>query len=312
MKNLIQSGKLSYYRPKKYLLEEPDFCKKEHLAEIKGIFRRAGLINTEFFDSISGFSEIEKLFIAYKMKFPPDIHGFLSFSEGKPSLPGNIKRLIWLDKFIREENLSIDDPGLKTKLQGIYARAKEYRRENSSMNPLELLILAEGTTEETLLPAFSELAGVDFNKNGIKIISSGGKNQMLRLYAKFCRETNLQILMIFDSDAHKEAGSLKDCLRETDDIYIIRKGEFEDILPDSLVCRAVNLHYRLTGRINPDDIEGAKKKSQVLYRLWKEKGFGEFKKAEFARIVAKNINRPTDLSEELRTIFEKISKKLNC
>lgn len=308
IKNIMQSGNLSLYRPKKYSLEDFDFCKKEHFTEIEEIFRKAGLINTDFFDNANGFSDIEKLFIAYKMNFPVNIQGFLNLSSAKRS--ETVKRLMLIDELVNEQNLCLQDADLREKLEIIYNKTKQYRNENGALNPLEVLILAEGATEETLLPVFSELAGIDFNKNGIKIISSGGKNQMLKLYAKLSREINLPILMIFDSDGYEEAESIKNSLRGKDDIYIIPKGEFEDILPDSLICRAVNLHYRLTGKINLSDIKDAEKKSRVLYCLWKEKGFGEFKKAEFARIIAKNIARETDLSEELKIIFEKIREKI--
>ena len=116
--------------------------------------------------------------------------------------------------------------------------------------------------------------------------------------------------MIFDSDGIEEAEFIKNSLRGRDDIYIIPKGEFEDILPDSLICKAVNVHYRLTGKINLSDIAGTNKKSWILADLWKKNGFGEFKKAEFAGIVAKHINKKNDMSEELQGIFEKIRAKL--
>jgi len=310
LRNLLKSGKISFYKPEKYPVEDFDFCNKCCIKEIEDIFRGAGLINTDFFDNAKGFSKVEKLFIAHKMQFPINIRGVLDILETKPYLSGNIKRLIWLNKLIEQEKLSINDVDLREKLESIYKTACRYRKENSFLNPLEMLVLAEGITEEILLPVFSRFTGADFDKNGIKIISSGGKNQMLKLYRKLSPETNLPILMIFDSDGFEEAESIKNYLRENDDIYIITKGEFEDILPDNLICRAVNLHYRLTGKINLSDIQGAEKKSQVLTNLWKEKGFGEFKKAEFARLIAKNVNEKTSISEDLKNIFELIQRKL--
>ncbi len=291
-------------------MEDLDICKNEHLQKIEKIFKRAGLINTEFFDKDTGFSPSEKLFIAYKLNHPINIEGFLNLSSCKPNLSGSIKRLIRLNEIIKEHDLDLLEPGIPAKLESIYAEAKKYRKEKSALNPVELLVLAEGTTEETLLPVFSGLAGIDFDKNGVKIISSGGKNQMLRLYARFSREINLPVLMIFDSDGHEEAESISPYLRSNDDIYVIQNGEFEDILSDGLICKAVNLHYRLTGKINLCDIEGADSKAQVLCRLWKEKGFGEFKKAEFARIIASSITKQSDLSDELKVIFARVQEKL--
>ncbi len=311
LKNLVQSGNPGYYNPKRLAPQDPDLYKNVQFNEIEEIFIKTGIVNLEVFNNIYGFNSMEKLFMAYKMMFPLNIRGFLKVSREKTyALPKNIKRLIWLDELIQKQDLSLNDPRLRENLREIYLQAKDYRFENGALEPLELLILAEGVTEETLLPVFSEIAGIDFNKNGIKIISSGGKNQMLKLYARLSREINIPVLLIFDFDGREEALSLKPCLRDIDDIYIIQKGEFEDILPDSLVCKAVNVHYRLSGKINLCDIEGSQRKSRTFYRLWKEKGFGEFKKAEFARIIAANVNKSSELSEELHAIFEKVRKKL--
>ena len=311
IKNLIKSGKLSFYKPERYSLEVPDFCRKDCFKEIEEIFRRAKLIDEEFYEKVRGFNEIERFFLSYKMKFPLNIHGFLNILKKETDISEKINRLIWLDKFIQKKNIDIQDSNLKEKLENIYAEACKYRQKNGVLSPIELVVVTEGITEEILLPAFSEFAGINFDKNGIKIISPGGKNQMLKLYKKLSGETNLPILMIFDSDGFEEANSIKNNLRNIDEIYIIPGGEFEDILPDKLICKAVNIHYRLTGEMNLSDIAGAEKKSRTLSDIWKEKGFGEFKKSEFAKIIAKNISKKSDLSNELKTIFVKISSKLN-
>jgi len=306
LKNLIQSGKLNVYNPEKEYPENFNFCNEEDFKQISEIFKKAGLVNLEIYNKLEGFNEIEKLFISYKMNFPINIHGFLNILKKEKKLTSGMKRLIWIDDYINRHKLNIENNISKENLEKIYAQARQYREKNDSLNPIELLILAEGTTEEILLPVFSRIAGFDFNKNGVKVISSGGKNQAVKLYFKLSREINLPILMIFDSDASEEAEIIKNNLRSIDDIYIISNGEFEDILPDSLICKAVNIHYRLTGSINFSDIQGLSKKYQVLNNLWKKKGFGEFKKVEFARIIAKNINKKSDLSEELGLIFKKI------
>ena len=156
--NLIQSGKLGFYKPEKYALKD--------ISETEEIFRQAGLINTEFFDNAQGFCGAEKLFMAYRMKFPLNIHGFLEISSEIPRPSDNIKRLKWLNKTVKKANLNIHDHNLREKLEKIYEKTKDYRRGNAALNPVELLVLAEGATEETLLPVFSKIAGIDFEKNG--------------------------------------------------------------------------------------------------------------------------------------------------
>lgn len=310
-KNIIQAGIINFCEPEKFIQEDFDFSQKQNLEKIETFFKRSGLINIEIFNNLKGFETVEKLFIAYRMNFPINIYKFLKISENKKNLTPEIKRLLWLYKTINNYDLCINNTNLKAKLEDIYLQAKSYRRQTSILKPLELLILAEGATEEILLPEFSKLAGIDFNKNGIKIISSGGKNQILKLYTKFSKETALPIMLIFDSDGKEEAKIIQKHIRARDHIYIIKNGEFEDILPDSLICKAVNLNYRLTGKINLCEIEGTEKKSHVLRHLWKDKGFGEFKKAEFARIIANYINKKTSISEELNNIFSIIIKLVN-
>ncbi|OGI03988.1 MAG: hypothetical protein A2Y25_01155 [Candidatus Melainabacteria bacterium GWF2_37_15] len=161
-----------------------------------------------------------------------------------------------------------------------------------------------------MLPAFSKVAGIDFSENGIKVISSGGKNRLWRLYHKLSQEINLPIFMIFDSDAANLIESNRHFLRSTDDIYAISKGEFEDILPDKLICKAINKHYGLLGNITISDVTGKTGKAQILTDLFRIKGFGTFKKAEFAQILAGCIKSEADLSEELQELFKVLNSKL--
>jgi len=273
-------------------------------------FSAGNFLKSVNLEASSEFNDAEKLFMAYKMDSPPNLQGCLDLLACNNDLSENAGRLAWLSNIIDKEKLSVNSPDLKEKLEKIYLQACNYRKKTGVLYPVELLVLVEGITEEILLPVFSEFAGVNFKKNGIKILSSGGKNQVLRLYKKLSREINLPILMLFDSDASKEAEYIKNSLRSIDDIYVIAKGEFEDILPDKLICKTVNVHYRLVGKINLFEIAGSEKKSHTLMELWKKKGFGEFKKAEFARIVADNISKKSDMSEELETIFSIINSKI--
>ena len=91
---------------------------------------------------------------------------------------------------------------------------------------------------------------------------------------------------------------------------MISSGEFEDILPDNLICRAVNSHYGLVGNITKEDLSINSRKTDALSAIWKQKGFGEFKKAEFAQIIAENIKTSCDLSEEMQKIILNIQEIL--
>ncbi len=303
--NVFESASLNLYKPK-----TPHSSDKYYIDQLEEKYRESGLLNKDFFDETQGFSRIEKLFISHRLAFTPDFHSLICAYQSQEKVSANIDRLIWLEKCIDREKLDIKDNDLREKLERIYAKSCDYRKKNKSLNPVELIVLAEGATEEILLPVFAETAGLDFLKNGVKIISSGGKNQVLKLYKKLSREVNLPIFLIFDSDASREVEFIKNNLREIDDVYVNPGGEFEDILSDKLICRAVNNHYRLTGTIKANDISNVEKKSSALTQLWKEKGFGEFKKVEFARILAKNISKKSDISKELQEIISRIKTML--
>lgn len=210
-------------------------------------------------------------------------------------LSPTVKRLIWLKNAINNNNF-----------RDMYNIARAYRRKTGCLQPVELLVIAEGVTEEVLLPVFSKVAGVDFFKNGVKLLSAGGKNRALKLYKKMSQAVKLPIIILLDADASCFPDMVD--LRENDHIYILSDGEFEDILPDELICRAVNRHYRLTGIITPGEI--SRPKAHALAELYREKGFGEFRKAEFAEIIADSINNNTPLSAELEGIFHVIRGKL--
>ena len=67
--------------------------------------------------------------------------------------------------------------------------------------PVEKLVICEGITEETLLPEFARLLGYDFDKNGVYVLSAGGKNQVVKMFYKFTETFKLPIFVLLDNDA---------------------------------------------------------------------------------------------------------------
>jgi len=300
------------------------------------------------YSDINHIDSLSKTYISIRMNYPLNIDGFLQLAEKKAcceqrqegkdlsrevpfmenqlnmqsdeavssgvtssahsrnnakDISRNIKRLIWLNNEVKKNKLAFD-------FEKIYELAEIYRNNNCSKKPLKLLLLVEGATEEVLLPVFSSIAEIDFDKNGIEVVASGGKNQVARIYGEINQETNLPIFIILDADAHEIADEIKKGIRPQDRLYLISKGEFEDILPDKLICRAINLHYGLIGNIKKEELNINNRKVDTLINLWKEKGFGEFKKAEFAQIIAENIKSSDDLSEEMQKIISNIKQMI--
>ena len=120
---------------------------------------------------------------------------------------------------------------------------KKIRKEKSLRFPIEKVVIAEGATEETLLPEFGKYCGFDFDKEGIYVLSAGGKNQVVKLYYSLSEVLKLPIFVLLDKDASENLEEIKPKLRSCDKIHLLACGEFEDLLPIKLVLRT--LEYEL-------------------------------------------------------------------
>lgn len=172
--------------------------------------------------------------------------------------------------------------------------------------PLRKLVIVEGITEEILFPKFAKLCGCDFDKTGIYLISAGGKNQVVRLFYHFADILKLPIFVLLDSDALENFDEIKPRLRKHDSAYMLKFGEFEDILPLNLIKRTLNRYFRNYFSIKLKDLRKDMPMTQLLSELFRERGL-EFKKAEFASLIGKNISDLKDISEEIKLIIFKIS-----
>ena len=234
-----------------------------------------------------------------------NISGLIDYiSSNIVNIPLNIQKMIKIKEKIKE--VSTDD--IHSAVKNIY---QEFKKENSKFLlglPPSLLVIGEGITEETLLPVFSDKQGVNFKQNGIQIIGAGGKNQVARLYYEIKDKLNIPVLILLDADAQEIASKIEPVLKDKDKLYLIKEGEFEDILPLNLICRSVNSFYKMLGSISQEEIQTQSAMSNALSDLWKEKGFGEFKKAEFANLISQNIQEKTDISATLSEIIQQVKE----
>lgn len=192
---------------------------------------------------------------------------------------------------------------------------KDLREKFSLKFPVEKVILCEGATEEILLPEFAKICGYDFKKNGVYLLGAGGKNQVGRKYLKMLEEIKLPIFILLDSDAVEIEEIISDKLRKSDDIYLIKNGEFEDILPKKLMIEAINFNFSNEHKCFECDFDDEIKMAKNLELTFKLKGFGDFKKPEFANIIKNYLNFENEQSKnpsqefdfcEIRSIVEKI------
>ena len=206
------------------------------------------------------------------------------------NLPVN---LLWLKSLIKNQNEYVEN-------------AKLLRRTETHKFPIELVILAEGITEEILLPAFSKYYGYDFYKMGVHIIGAGGKNQVVKMYYKLVEELKIPIFILLDKDAEENITQIKPKLRDIDRIHPVSCGEFEDLLPDNLIVKTVNSYFNNFFSVSMNDFNTKEPKAKVLESIYKDMGNTEFKKAEFAKLVRDNINDYADLSSEIKNIIKEI------
>ncbi len=248
--------------------------------------------------------------IIFNYAYPLNINGFLQVIKNQQeSFDDNefINRLLWINEQLNNsdsDELDVD------KLEFIYKKSKVYRNQKGVLLPVELLLLVEGITEEKLLPIFSKIRGLEFIKKGVKLKAAGGKNQVLKLYNLYKNRLKIPILIILDKDAQSIYDQLNQIKRNSDQTFLIPEGEFEDIIPENLVVRAINEYHKNEISIEPFEIRCEDSMCVMLHRLWKEKGYGDFNKSEFADIICENINRNETLSSTLINITDTINKIL--
>ena len=278
---------------KKHDIENMSYAKLRNLAERVINFSLASMgyefdgdisINQKLFDYENTVFDINSE-VAELLKNKINYKAIVTFiSETSP------KNLKWFAELARNNNVKLV-------------------RENAGLRfPIERVILVEGITEETLLPDFARLCGYDFDKNGVFVISAGGKNQVVKYFYKLVQNCKLPIFVLLDSDAVENLREIQPRLRSIDKIHLLKAGEFEDVLPDALIQRT--LEYATQNISLPPAEEFEEKTSRVEYleEFFRHRGLHEFKKAEFAELVKQNILGIHDVSPEIREIINEVAQ----
>jgi len=183
---------------------------------------------------------------------------------------------------------------------------KKLRQDKGFKYPVEKVLLVEGITEEILLPAFAKYLGFDFYKEGIQIIAAGGKNQVVKMYYKLTEELNIPIFVLLDKDAENNIKQITPKLRKNDKIHLVSCGEFEDLLPKSLIIKTLNNELSNFASVTEMDFDASLSSAENLEYIFKTKGLHEFKKAEFAKLVRECITDDSDISSEIASIIMEI------
>lgn len=174
----------------------------------------------------------------------------------------------------------------------------------ANLYPVRKVLLVEGITEEILMPEFAKVLGKNFKENGIFILSAGGKNQVVKYFYRFSEFLKIPIYVLLDSDAAENYNQIMPKLRKFDKIHLIFRGEFEDILPNTLIEKTLNVLTANISTCDTKELENAKSKVEYLEEFFRKRGAHEFKKSEFAESIKENISNKTDISPEIKAIIE--------
>lgn len=168
------------------------------------------------------------------------------------------------------------------------------------------IVLTEGVTEEILMPEFSKVYGFNWDKNGVKIVGTGGKSRILKQYKIFKEQLKIPVFILLDFDAENIFEQLKKEMRKIDSGHLISHGEIEDIIPVNLFKTAINSEFKLQAKISVNDFDKNLSMVKNLKNIFKEKGFGEFKKAKMANLIKTVLSPKSKLSGELESILNEI------
>lgn len=182
----------------------------------------------------------------------------------------------------------------------------ETRFKNSLRFPIKKVVIAEGATEETLLPEFAKRCGYDFDREGVFVFSAGGKNQVVKLYYKLVESLKIPMFILLDRDAMENLEEIKPKLRPCDKIHLLESGEFEDLLPIELVVRTLEYGLKNISILEKEMLNDNMPRVEFLEKVFKTRGMHEFKKVEFAQMVKENIQSLNDISPEIIKIIDEI------
>ncbi len=206
----------------------------------------------------------------------------------------------------------IDENSVKNlrwlKVLAVSVDVEKDRFENSLRFPIRKVVIAEGATEETLLPEFAKRCGYDFDKEGVYILSAGGKNQVVKLYYKLVESLKLPIFVLLDKDAKANLEEISPKLRSCDKIHLLECGEFEDLLSLDLVKRTLDYELNNISILEQEMLNEPLPRVKILEEVFKTRGMHEFKKVEFAQLVKNNIKTPSDISSEIVEIIDEIKR----
>lgn len=181
----------------------------------------------------------------------------------------------------------------------------------------EKVLLVEGQTEIILLPALAKLLNIDLIEISAYIDPCGGAQQVAKQYLNLRDTVSLPILCLLDGDAIEQAELISDSLRDCDRLLTLRKGEIEDLFLEETIFRCMQVYLSEMGYLDSivfEDIQNSSeaasegkthRRVEILDRLCRSRGLGDFDKVAFAKILAEKIEKP-EVPEEAKVILRQL------
>lgn len=159
------------------------------------------------------------------------------------------------------------------------------------------IILVEGLTEQVLLPYLAANYGLNLTDRGVLIVPAGGAKKLAHKYNYWKERLNLSIFCLFDADAIDLANSILLNLRQSDKVYILADGEIEDLIRLEFLVDRVNEYlaedplFDKSKPISIDDFAASEKRTVILDKIWRKRGFSKFEKVKFAQFIANQSSK---------------------
>jgi len=179
----------------------------------------------------------------------------------------------------------------------------------------KIILLVEGQTESLIVPTFAKLLGLDFNQMGAHVESCGGAKQVVKYFLNLKELTVLPIICVLDADVSESAEIINDGLREQDRMVTMRAGEIEDSFSLTTFHRLLNIYLKETGCLEPISFSElqtqAGERIEVLDRLFRIRGLGNFDKIGFAETAVRNLHK-SDVPDDGKRIIGTIEEVYNA
>jgi len=181
----------------------------------------------------------------------------------------------------------------------------------------EKILLVEGQTEVILLPALAKLLNIDLIEISAYIDACGGAQQVTKQYLNLRDTVSLPILCLLDGDAIEQSELISDSLRDCDRLLTLRKGEIEDLFSQETIFRCMQLYVSEMGYLDSIQFEDLRihqesapedkirRRVEMLDRLCRSRGLGDFDKVAFAKILSEKISK-SEVPEEAKIILRQL------